>query len=483
MKATDLLEIKAAIRLLKTSRPTFYRWLRAGRLKGVKVGRQWRFARADLERFVQGEPPRLEARGPLEPLLEALGVTAAGGAADGALEPLAIAARAVVDHACARGASDVHLMPRREPSGLVVAELAHRVAPALERVVTFDARLLDGLIDQFKVLSRCDLHVRARPQQGRIDAWPAGGRRVDLNLCFVPTPLGEALTIRIQDPRAVRITLDELPFSAPDRERLRAAVRQPHGLVLVTGPTGSGKTTTLYALAQERLAAGVKVMTVESPVTLLLDGAVQVSADPVAGVTAAAALRAVLASDADVIVITELGHAEVAALAVEAAATGHLVIGQMRCADAVGAVERLAELGVERTALADVLRAVTSQRLVRLLCGACKEPHKLDKRESERLAGLVRAGGVAGRRPPGAYSRAVGCAECEHRGFKGRTMVSEVLELGPALIRAVRSGMDARNLRDLAAQAGMPTLQADAIVKAALGVTTLDEVFRVVGGR
>ncbi len=487
---STLLDVKAAIRFLKTSRPTFYRWLRSGRLKGLKVGRQWRFPRADLERFARGQAPRIEAPVGLDPLLEALGATGgeggsrvevASGVVIDTAETLPRLARAIVDRALERGAYDVHLMPQRGEHGAVVGALAYRRGEALERAAVFERSLLEPVPDQFKVLAGRDLHERSRPQVGRIDAWvvPGGTRRVDLSLCFVPTVLGEALTVRVHDPRSVKIMLDQLPFLAGDRLRMERAVKLPHGLVLLTGPTGSGKTTTLYAYVQERMKAAIKVMTVEDPVEALLDGALQVPVNKAAGLTAAVALRAVIASDPDVIVIMEMADAEVAALAVHAAATGHLVVAQLQATDAAAAIDRMAELGVDRSALADALRLVTNQRLVGNLCTACRRAVPVERAEAKRLAELARAGGLPWKRAPLTYYQPRGCEACDWKGFAGKTMLSEVIEMVPALGRAVRARAHASEFRKLAVLEGMPTLVADGLAKAVAGVTTVDEVLRV----
>ena len=480
--ATDeLLDMEQAIALLKTTRPTFYRWLRAGKIKGMKAGRQWRFYRADVERFIKGQQPRIELVADIQPLILALTakLTAVGAKANGvdAAEPVAKAVNLMIRLGLAMHATDFHLESQTD-GRVSQLHLRYRVDGVLHTAMTCDVRLLPALIEQWKRLSHCDVNVKSVPQDGRIDM-NLDDTRVDLRLCVIPTVFGENLTARFLRQGEVQRNLDQLPYSPRDRATLRRYLQAPSGIVFCTGPTGSGKTTTLYACLQEVIKPGVKVMSVEDPVEYMLPGMTQMQVNQNVGLTFARALRSFLRSDPDVIMIGEMRDRETLEIAAQAALTGHLVLTTLHTDDAASALTRMLDIGIEAFILADTAKLVVAQRLVRVLCRECSGAAEPTASQLAKAQELAKRGGIDWATLPHKFRKAVGCAKCAQTGYRGRTTITEMLEVTPALSAAVRQGTRANELRALAIKEGMTTMGADGIAKAATGTTTLDEVLGV----
>jgi len=313
----ELVDMEEAIRHLKTTRPTFYRWLRSGKLKGMKVGRQWRFYRADLDRFLKGEGPQIELTADIQPFLQTLTqrlrelgapeqelAALETGTAEQKVIAVVTAMMLVAHHA---KASDIHFHQRHAilPATGMTGVLQYRIDGVLQTLTAVDGRLAPPIIERIKIMACCDLHEKSKPQDGRIQL-SVSGNSLDLRVCFVPAVTGEAIVIRLLDARAASLDLDRIPFAAPDRERVDRALAAPNGLVLFTGPTGSGKTTAEYAFINSLAKRPCKIMTVEDPVEYILDNTVQIPVNPMAGLTFAAALRAVLRCDPDVIMAGEI---------------------------------------------------------------------------------------------------------------------------------------------------------------------------------
>ena len=480
--ATDeLLDMEQAIALLKTTRPTFYRWLRAGKIKGMKAGRQWRFYRADVERFIKGQQPRIELVADIQPLIAALTakLTAVGAKANGveAGEPVAKAVNLMIRLGLAMRATDFHLESQTD-GRVSQLHLRYRVDGVLHTAVTSDVRLLPAIIEQWKRLGHCDVNVKSVPQDGRI-VLDLDDTRADLRLCVIPTVLGENLTARFLRQGEVQRNLDQLPYSARDRATLRRHLQAPSGIVFCTGPTGSGKTTTLYACLQEVIKPGVKVMSVEDPVEYMLPGMTQMQTNLDWGLTFARALRSFLRSDPDVIMIGEMRDRETLEIAAQAALTGHLVLTTLHTDDAASALTRLLDIGIEAFILADTAKLVVAQRLVRVLCRECSVAAEPTASQLAQAQELAKRGGLDWATLPHKFRKAVGCAKCAQTGYRGRTTITEMLEVTPALGAAVRKGVRAEELRALAIKEGMTTMSADGIAKAAAGTTTLAEVLGV----
>ena len=479
--ADELLDMDQAIALLKTTRPTFYRWLRAGKIKGMKAGRQWRFYRADVERFVKGQQPRIELVADIQPLIVALTakLAAVGGKKNEAEagEPVTQAVNLMIRLGLAMHASDFHLESQTD-GRVSQLHLRYRVDGVLHTAMTCDVRLLPAIIEQWKRLGHCDVNVKSVPQDGRI-VLDLDDTRVDLRLCVIPTVLWENLTARFLRQGEVQRNLDQLPYSPRDRATLRRYLQAQSGIVFCTGPTGSGKTTTLYACLQEVIKPGVKVMSVEDPVEYLLPGMTQMQINQNVGLTFSRALRSFLRSDPDVIMIGEMRDLETLHLAVQASLTGHLVLTTLHTDDAAAALTRIMDIGLPPFLVADTAKLVVAQRLVRVLCRECSVAAEPTVSQLAQAQELAKRGGLDWATLPHQFRKAVGCAKCAQTGYRGRTTITEMLEVTPTVGAAVRKGVRAEELRALAIKEGMTTMSADGIAKATAGTTTLNEVLGV----
>jgi general secretion pathway protein E len=317
-------------------------------------------------------------------------------------------------------------------------------------------------------MASLDIAEKRLPQDGRI-ALRVAGRPIDVRVSTIPTAHGERVVLRLLDKQAGRLTLDSLGMGAADRDAVDAIIHQPHGIFLVTGPTGSGKTTTLYAALQRLDRKTRNILTVEDPVEYELDGIGQTPVNPKIEMTFARALRAILRQDPDVVMIGEIRDLETAQIAVQASLTGHLVLATLHTNDAPGAVTRLADMGIEPYLLASTLSGVLAQRLVRKLCPACKTPHEPDAAERSLFSGKA----------PERLYRAVGCAACNFTGYKGRTGIYELLTVDDDLRSAIHDTTAERDLRQKAMARGMKRLREDGLRWVADGTTSADEVLRV----
>ena len=484
--AKELLDMEQAIALLKTSRPTFYRWLRSGKIKAMKVGRQWRFYREDIERFLRGQEPRIDLPADLSPLiarlrarLEELGVPAAAGADE---DPSVLAVSLTIRLAVAMQASDIHLAPQWRPNGQgSVAVLRYRVDGVLHPFAEIDIRLLRPLAERWLIMADCDVRQTVKPQDGRILVKIGDpGKTVDLRVSFAPLQLGMSLTARVLDPDVAQLlTLDRMGYSERDKERLLHGLTMPWGMLLVTGPTGCGKTTTLYACLNRLAGPQTKVMTIEDPIEFFLPWVEQIPVRPQDGVTFGVAIRSMLRSATNVIMIGEVRDFETLQLAHQSALTGHLVLTMFHADEAARALVRMVEIGSDPFLVADSTRLVLAQRLVRCLCRECSVEDAPLGSVLERAAELATAGGLDWAALPKAFHRPVGCPKCHQTGFRGREVVAEVLEVTPEIGAALRRHASVDELRALAVRQGMTTMAADGIRKAGVGNTSLEEVLRV----
>jgi len=382
----------------------------------------------------------------------------------------------LVRDAHAAGASDVHLEATR--SGLVAR---FRIDGVLVAAPEPPTALAHAVVSRVKLLAELDIAERRRPQDGRVRVRHEGGE-LDLRVSTVPTMHGESVVLRLLDRGGRPVALEELGLPVDLLAGVARLAARPHGLVLVTGPTGSGKTTTLYAALQQRDAAAEKIITVEDPIEYQLAGVTQVPVHRQVGVTFAAALRSILRQDPDVVMVGEMRDAETAEVAVQAAMTGHLVFSTLHTNDAVGAVPRLVDLGVPPYLIAATLEGVLAQRLVRRVCDACRVRYTpaadaLALADADAASQATPGAGV-----PREFTRGTGCSTCRGTGFRGRLGLFELLAIDDTLKDAVGRHAPRAELRRLAHAAGMRPLVADGWRKAALGLTTLEEVLRVVQG-
>jgi general secretion pathway protein E len=370
---------------------------------------------------------------------------------------------ALLSQAVRDNASDIHIEPFESRS-----VVRFRVDGTLKDVVEPHRALHAALVSRIKVMAELDIAEKRLPQDGRI-ALRLAGRPVDVRVSTLPTGHGERVVMRLLDKQAGRLDLAKLGMSPAALATIQELVAQPHGIVLVTGPTGSGKTTTLYAALSCVDSTVTNVMTVEDPVEYDLDGISQTQVNPRIEMNFARALRAILRQDPDVIMIGEIRDLETAQIAVQSSLTGHLVLATLHTNDTVSAITRLADMGVEPFLLSSSLIGVLAQRLVRCLCNSCKEAYTPDEAE---LALLGKVGA-----PPVLY-RPVGCATCGQVGYRGRTGIYELLVLDNEMRSMIHAHDSEQLLRDYAERHGMLRLREDALRWVVSGHTSLEEVIR-----
>ena len=485
----ELIDMEQAITMLKTSRPTFYRWLRAGKLKGVKLGRLWRFRRDDIERFMKGEAPRIDLPVSLDPFIADLGrrlkdagVKVVG---DSSRTPLAEVAYRMTLLCVAVGGNEFHLAPSLvDGDSVPAAVLRYRIDGVLHEFGRPDMRLLNAIVGQVKRMAACDPDEHQKPQDGRIIMevveCPAGTetRRVDMRVNFFPSVLGDSLTARVLDRHEVAFDLERLGLRERDLHAIREAIHGPRGALFFTGPTGCGKTTAIYSCLSELASPEIKTMTIEDPVEFMLPWVVQAQLGGKAGFGFPQALRGILRSAPNVICVGEVRDRETLQVVCQAALTGHVVMTTLHTADTVATLRRIIELGVPEHIVADSLTVVVAQRLVRALCPNCKAKAKLPSSKLRWLAEAGLRGGFDMSTVSPQFYDPVGCKKCSQTGFKGRSIVGEVLVMTPRVQAALRNGADDDELRAVAIDEGMMTLLADGIRRAASGTIHAEEVER-----
>ncbi len=384
-------------------------------------------------------------------------------AADAELPPVIKLADKMLIEGIKSRASDIHVEP--ETDSVLVR---YRVDGILEEAFRFPKWIQNPLVARLKVMAKLDITERRLPQDGRIQVRYLE-KSVDMRVSSLPAQHGEKITLRILDASQAVKALDRLGFGAPDLKILRDAAKKPQGMILITGPTGSGKTTTLYALLREIFSPKTNIVTIENPIEYQLKGINQVEVNEKQGLTFGGVLRSVLRQDPDVILVGEIRDKETAQIAFQAATTGHLVLSTVHTNDAAGAVTRLVDLGLEPYAIAAALNLVVAQRLVRQLCPTCSQPAEADP-ELRRQLHLDDA----------TIKGPVGCAQCRHTGYRSRIGVYEMLPMSPAVTKLVEAGAGETMVRQQVRSEGHHTLLEDAVDKVRSGLTSLDELQRVV---
>ncbi len=376
--------------------------------------------------------------------------------------------------ALARRASDVHIEPFEDRF-----KVRMRIDGILTTARTGPRSNFDAVCSRIKLLSGMDIGEKRLPQDGR-QTIRVGGAGLDLRVSTLPSAWGESIVLRLLGKSARLPDFPELGLDETQAAELLALVDRPEGIVLISGPTGSGKTTTIYRLLTHLNGGARKIVTVEDPVEFDLPGVVQVKARPEIGLTFAAGLRSILRQDPDVIMVGEIRDPETARIAVQAAMTGHLVISTVHTNSALAAAARLVDLGVEDYLLADVLQGLVGQRLVRRLCPHCAAPaHPEEVRASEEAGSAV---GASARPGAAAWKSPVGCGRCDGLGYRGRLGIYEIVHSTPELQGRIRARASEEELLSTARGSGFSTLFEDGYAKARAGLTTLAEVHRVAGG-
>jgi general secretion pathway protein E len=374
----------------------------------------------------------------------------------------------LLNYAFEQRSSDIHLEPRAND-----AVVRFRIDGILHDIESYPPAVHAAIISRVKVMARLDIAERRRPQDGRIKT-QRGTSEVEMRVSSLPTAYGEKVVIRVLDPSILHADLQDLGFASHERELYEKWITAPSGLILVTGPTGSGKTTTLYSTLRYLAGPEVNITTVEEPIEMVDPRFMQVQVQRKIDVTFATALRAILRQDPDIIMVGEIRDAETAAMAVQAALTGHLVLSTVHTRDAAGAVTRLAELGVERFLLSSVLRGVLAQRLLRRICSHCAAEGTLTPDQVNALGIKV----PVERRERLKVRWGEGCVECRHTGLYGRTGVFELLNVGRRVRDLIKKGEDAAEIARGAKVEGMESLRESALRRLAEGLTTYEEVVR-----
>ena len=475
--ADAIYTLDEAVQFLGTSKPTLYRLLSQGDLKGLKVGRQWRFRKADLNAYMERSPVAVAAA-PSDVLDSELtffqGPKPVGDAESGDAEGKTVRlAHAIMMLALAHHASDIHLEPTRL-DGENVSLLRLRVDGVLQEIRRMSFSVHESLIARFKIMAEMNINEHRLPQDGRIPVRHEG-KDFDFRSSVIPTMYGEAVTMRILDRTTVLIGLDKLGLSSEDEEAIRGLLQQPNGLLLISGPTGHGKTTTAYSCLEANARPEVKTLTIEDPVEYQLAYTAQMQVHKAIGLTFPAGLRSFMRQDPDVILVGAMRDLETTKLAAEASLTGHLVLATLHTDDAPSTLSRLLEMGLEPHLISATVIGVIAQRLCRKICEHCKEPYQIAARELLRF-------GLEPDDPDQAITlyRGRGCEQCRQRGFRGRTGLFEILVMSEEIADLIVARAPQAEIAAAAQAAGMNTLRQAGLLKVLDGVTTPDEVMRVV---
>jgi len=416
---------------------------------------------SDIEAALR-EAPADQALAPVDSPIAGADLEALQDLASGA--PVITTVSGVIESACVLGASDIHFEPTETD-----LRVRMRLNGALQDVEPIKYALKLAAISRLKILARMDIAETRLPQDGRAKA-AVRGRDIDLRISTAPTLHGESVVVRILDRSAVALDLHSLGFSPGNRRALEAALSSPNGLIFVSGPTGSGKTTTLYAALLTLNKPTRKIFTVEDPVEYRLAGVNQVQVNPKIGLTFASALRSLLRQDPDIMMVGEIRDAETAQIAVQAALTGHLVLATIHTNSAAATVTRLIDMGVEDYLIASCAGGFVAQRLVGMLCQKCAEtasaPTKIYERFGVPLDGRTTVG------------RAVGCPSCRGTGYSGRTTISEIIRVTPDIEEAIARRATATEIERIAIGEGMRTMAMDGLEKALAGLTSVEEVLK-----
>ena len=364
------------------------------------------------------------------------------------------------------GASDIHIEP-----GAVNLTVRFRIDGILQEHANFQMRMHPGILSRIKILSSLNIAERQKPQDGRIQL-KIGGKEFDLRVSTLPAYHGEKVVLRLLNREAIRVSIEDLGFSEKNYNIFLELIKEPYGIILVTGPTGSGKTTTLYAAINEINSVKKNIITVEDPIEYQLPIINQVQVNPKKELTFANALRSILRQDPDVIMIGEIRDPETAAIAAESALTGHLVFSTLHTNDAPSSITRLIDMGIEPFLLSPSLLGILAQRLTRKICPNCKEEYLPSKAELNTVGLNTQLEGIK-------FYRGAGCDNCKHTGYKGRTGIHEILVVDEKIRELIVNRASVSMIREEAARKGFKDMRFDGLKKVIAGITTVEELLRV----
>ncbi len=384
--------------------------------------------------------------------------------------PVVRLVNSILFQAVQRRASDIHFEPfERE---MIVR---YRIDGVLYNVLTPPKRVAPALISRVKIMGGMNIAEKRLPQDGRIGL-KAGGREIDIRVSDVPTAHGERLVLRLLDKTSMLLNLEDIGLSPEDLAMMNRLIRLAHGIILVTGPTGSGKTTTLYAALSKINAPDKNIITIEDPIEYQLKGVGQIQVNPKIDLTFGKGLRSILRQDPDIIMVGEIRDTETAEIAIHASLTGHLVFSTLHTNDAAGAITRLVDMGIEPFLVSSSIVAIVAQRLVRLVCSSCRVAYQPTSEEVAKLGPLPRSIPAGG---PLRFFRGKGCADCMMTGYWGRTGIYEILLINDEIRNLILSKVDSATIKNRAIGKGMATLRQDGARNVAAGVTTTEEALRV----
>jgi len=386
-------------------------------------------------------------------------------------KPAVMLANQIFSMAVNAGASDIHIEPQDK-----YTRVRFRIDGVMHEVMQQPTKIHAPLVSRIKVLANMDIAERRVPQDGRITL-KIDGKVIDIRVASLPSAYGEKLTLRILDRSGKLITLSEIGFPESQLQRYHEVIAKPYGFILITGPTGSGKSTTLYATLAELNSVEKNIITIEDPIERRMDGLNQIQMNVKAGMTFASGLRAILRSDPDIIMVGEIRDFETAKIAVESALTGHLVLSILHTNDAAGAITRLGDMGVERYLTSSALLGVVAQRLIRILCPECKKAYKLTR---EEILKSMPDFPLDDNEEEIVLFQARGCMSCNRTGYKGRTGIFEFLYVDETMQRLIVMNAPTNEIREYAVKNGMITMRHDGLLKVKKGLSSIEELLRVI---
>ena len=381
--------------------------------------------------------------------------------------PIIKLANHIISQSVKARASDIHMEPYQDSF-----KVRYRVDGILYDLLSPPKWVQPALISRIKVMAKMNIAEKRLPQDGRLDV-KIGNQEIDVRVSTIPTSFGERLVLRLLDKSGSLISLSDLGLASDKLDVLANLVRSPNGIILVTGPTGSGKTTTLYAILSSINIPDINIITIEDPVEYQIKGISQIQVNPKINLTFASGLRSIVRQDPDVILVGEIRDRETAEIAVQSALTGHLVFSTLHTNDSASAITRLVDIGVEPFLISSSVLAVVAQRLIRVLCRDCKQPYTPDQITLERI------GITPDQFQDSTVYRAVGCENCFQTGYKGRTGIFEIMLLDPSLKSLILTTYDSSQIKNAALNLNMVTLRQDGIQKVLRGISTIEEIIRV----